>query len=671
MVKLKRLKNLGPYRINKKLGSGAFGEVVLGTHTPSGEEVAIKLFHKAECEDQDRAMMLIRREAHCGRRVQHQHVSRLLQILESPTLLALVFEFAQEDCLVYLDRCKSKGTSLSEPTARVIFRSILSAVEAIHAAGVIHRDIKPENVCIISDLASLEIRDVKLIDFGLSNTVTAENPHLMTKCGSTGYSAPELLIEEQTYGKEVDVWSLGSFLFAILHGRMPFGNPSLEGHTSVTDLLALMYDHRYTLDDGKSVAANNMFGKIFQHKPNNRITIEELWQDDWVTGCGLEHLGVEAEPRIELVTTAITPDTISRPCLDLMVPTESDYESVVSSVTNNLCDEYCASYFLSNRKLERKRAARLSLSTTQPDKPVVLTLQALMPWLGDLAGDGGDSADSIFSSASQEQEQVDHHTPHTTRRARPSGSVSEARPDGSMARDVGRGRRAKKTNGDWDVAKWKMRQSRASESVLERSGVKKGKQPMSAGTTGATGAREPQQLRRRRSSSRKNEAHAATQHTQKRHHSTARRGSIEIMDAQQAQKSSIADRVSARVAASAARDIEPSTWHSKSNETSKKWKERATPSPLPDIAPKRGMHRAYSESNMEHVGKSERQCEGSARRRSQEFPKLSSSYPNLSLQDEPTSSTATCKARDLPKLSSSPPRRRRSQSRPTQPEDRE
>ena len=41
-----KLKSLGKYRIDRKLGEGAFGEVIQGTHTLSGEKVAIKIFYK-------------------------------------------------------------------------------------------------------------------------------------------------------------------------------------------------------------------------------------------------------------------------------------------------------------------------------------------------------------------------------------------------------------------------------------------------------------------------------------------------------------------------------------------------------------------------------------------------------------------------------------------------
>lgn len=41
-----KLKSLGKYRIDRKLGEGAFGDVIQGTHMLSGEKVAIKIFYK-------------------------------------------------------------------------------------------------------------------------------------------------------------------------------------------------------------------------------------------------------------------------------------------------------------------------------------------------------------------------------------------------------------------------------------------------------------------------------------------------------------------------------------------------------------------------------------------------------------------------------------------------
>lgn len=48
---------------------------------------------------------------------------------------------------------------------------------------------------------------IKIVDFGLSNTYTENNP-LRTHCGSPEYAAPELFMEGKQYGPEVDLWSL-------------------------------------------------------------------------------------------------------------------------------------------------------------------------------------------------------------------------------------------------------------------------------------------------------------------------------------------------------------------------------------------------------------------------------------------------------------------------------
>lgn len=48
---------------------------------------------------------------------------------------------------------------------------------------------------------------VKIVDFGLSNTYDSQNP-LRTHCGSPEYAAPELFVAGKQYGPEVDLWSL-------------------------------------------------------------------------------------------------------------------------------------------------------------------------------------------------------------------------------------------------------------------------------------------------------------------------------------------------------------------------------------------------------------------------------------------------------------------------------
>ena len=83
--------------------------------------------------------------------------------------------------------------------------------------GIVHRDLKPENLLMSS---ADENAIVKLSDFGLSTMMT-EDSMLKTACGTLMYCAPEVL-KGQTYGKAVDLWSIGVITYVLLCGYPPF-----------------------------------------------------------------------------------------------------------------------------------------------------------------------------------------------------------------------------------------------------------------------------------------------------------------------------------------------------------------------------------------------------------------------------------------------------------------
>lgn len=85
----------------------------------------------------------------------------------------------------------------------------------MHGRSIIFRDLKPENV--VMDREGY----AKLTDFGLCKEVHREETK--TLCGTPEYTAPEM-IKGKPYGRMIDWWMLGCFLFELVTGEPPFKN---------------------------------------------------------------------------------------------------------------------------------------------------------------------------------------------------------------------------------------------------------------------------------------------------------------------------------------------------------------------------------------------------------------------------------------------------------------
>jgi 5'-AMP-activated protein kinase catalytic alpha subunit len=69
-------------------------------------------------------------------------------------------------------------------------------------------------------------KNVKIADFGLSN-IMQDGSFLKTSCGSPNYAAPEVISGKLYAGPEVDVWSCGVILYALLCGKLPFDEETI------------------------------------------------------------------------------------------------------------------------------------------------------------------------------------------------------------------------------------------------------------------------------------------------------------------------------------------------------------------------------------------------------------------------------------------------------------
>jgi 5'-AMP-activated protein kinase catalytic alpha subunit len=116
--------------------------------------------------------------------------------------------------------------------------------------------------------------NIKLADFGLSN-VAHDGDFLRTSCGSPNYAAPEVISGNLYAGPEVDVWSCGVILYALLCGTLPFDDESIP------NLFKKIKSGMYSLPSHLSQSSRELILRMLVVDPIKRITIAEVRQHPW------------------------------------------------------------------------------------------------------------------------------------------------------------------------------------------------------------------------------------------------------------------------------------------------------------------------------------------------------------------------------------------------------
>lgn len=205
---------LGQFRIEEAIGSGGMGTVYRAHQTSLGRDVAIKILHPELAKNPD-AVRRFHREARVATSLEHPNLVRVFLFGELP-----------EDGSLYLVMEHLAGRSLVEvldqdgvmpvPRAMHVLLQICDAIGVAHAQGIVHRDVKPENVMLH------ERRLVKLTDFGIAQMVDSQSFTATGQIlGSPGHMAPEQ-IEGGDVDARTDLFSLGTVLYFLAVGRLPF-----------------------------------------------------------------------------------------------------------------------------------------------------------------------------------------------------------------------------------------------------------------------------------------------------------------------------------------------------------------------------------------------------------------------------------------------------------------
>jgi serine/threonine-protein kinase len=212
----------GKYRVERVLGAGGMGCVVVARHVRFDDRVALKVLHE-DIAERPEIVERFMREGRAARQIRSEHVVQVTDV-------DLLANGAPYLVMEYLDGTDLAGMLQKRGPLPIdtVLEWILQASEALaeaHTRGIVHRDLKPANLFLTkrSDGSNC----VKVLDFGISKIADPYNEaqnltQTSSMVGTPIYMSPEQLRQAKDVDARADIWSIGVIIFELLTGKPPF-----------------------------------------------------------------------------------------------------------------------------------------------------------------------------------------------------------------------------------------------------------------------------------------------------------------------------------------------------------------------------------------------------------------------------------------------------------------
>jgi serine/threonine-protein kinase len=208
-------RQLGDYRLLRRLGRGAMADVYLAEQGSLRRQVAFKVLKRELAADQT----YVRRfhgEAQAAAALVHANIVQIYEVGNIEGIHYIAQEYVEGQNLAqFIGRHGSPDVKLALAVMRQVTAALCKAAER----GIVHRDIKPENIMLGRS------GEVKVADFGLARVTATDDTVKLTQVGITMgtplYMSPEQ-VENRPLDSRSDIYSLGITCFHMLAGQPPF-----------------------------------------------------------------------------------------------------------------------------------------------------------------------------------------------------------------------------------------------------------------------------------------------------------------------------------------------------------------------------------------------------------------------------------------------------------------
>jgi len=154
------------YKIEKRIGTGSFGEVFVVRNVATNERLACKI-------ELNSKITTLKHEANMLQYFNKEDfIPKLRRFGFDNDKLCMIMDLYDES----LDDIKKKQGCMSYNNSLLLMHDLLEKIKKVHKLKIIHRDIKPENF-----LLCKQTNDIKIIDFGLSKKYISKGKHIEYK----------------------------------------------------------------------------------------------------------------------------------------------------------------------------------------------------------------------------------------------------------------------------------------------------------------------------------------------------------------------------------------------------------------------------------------------------------------------------------------------------------